>query len=310
MSHHSLITASDRLYFAYGTTLSPDQMARRCPDSIFLGKATLRGHRWQINERGVANITPTPRGRQRQRHGGGDPGVEGLLYAVSTSDERALDRREGGARGRERRDIEVDFEPVRDNVFARCTSASVGRAVREEREAGFRGTQRPGRKLGPREDSLASSILGLLGVPRSTRRARSPSPARGRSGRGGRARSVDGGRGAAARCKPVVAIVYADTAHVRDGEVRPGYVPRMERAMADATALGVSRGFVGHMAGQIRESSSTWKSSWRRSLAGVEGLETGRRATEVTKRRSVSQSDGPRRHKRRDSVVDDGYGDY
>lgn len=306
----SLITPSDRLYFAYGSTLSPDQMAHRCPDSIFLGKATLRGYRWQINERGVANVVQTPRGRQRQRRRGGDL-VEGLLYAVSTSDERALDRREG-ARRRERCDVEVDFEPVRDNVFARCTSASVGRAVRgEQREAGLvvrdDAAFRAGRKVGPREDSLTGSILGLLGVPRSTRRARSPSP--GRRGRRGRerARSVDGGRGA--RSKPVVAMVYADTAHVRDGEVRPGYVPRMERAMADATALGLSRAFVGHMEGQIRESSLTWKSSWQKSFAGVEGLETGRRSVEVTKRRSVSQSDGSRRHKRRESIVDDRYRD-
>ncbi|KAI3396799.1 hypothetical protein diail_11699 [Diaporthe ilicicola] len=324
LSHHPLITASDRLYFAYGSNLSPEQMAHRCPDSIFLGKGTLRGHRWQINERGVANVVPT--GRRRDL-------VEGLVYAVSAADERRLDRHEGVERGRRERSArEVDFEPVRDNVFARCTSASVAKVVREERgrereqqQQQQQQRQRSGRKPGPRGDdhraSLSSaasasggwtsSILGLLGVPpMRSGRARSPSPTRGRRGGRERARSADGGR--AVRSKPVVALVYASTAHGREGDVRPGYVPRIERAMADAMALGVSRGFVeGHMAPQVWRSKSNWRSSWSMSLAGgEEGPGTGRRAMEVANGTSVSQPDGPGRRGRRDSVVMDRHRDY
>ncbi|KAK4186785.1 hypothetical protein QBC35DRAFT_452917 [Podospora australis] len=63
-------------------------MARRCPESIFMGKATLHGFRWQINERGVANIVSSPANI-----------VEGLVYRVNPQDERALDRSEGVAQG-------------------------------------------------------------------------------------------------------------------------------------------------------------------------------------------------------------------
>lgn len=356
LSKLPLITASDRLYFAYGSNLSPEQMAHRCPDSIFLGKATLPEYRWQVNERGVANVVPAPapvssspqadrKGRRSGRHGSGDDneeeeqGVEGLVYAISAEDERQLDQYEGVAKGRyERFELCVDFEPVRGNVFARCTSASVARAVREEEEEeqgikrgeGRRarswgegegdqqrrrrdhrrehddGGRRRGASVGhpPCSSSSAavggggwrSSILGLLGLPsRTERRAPSPSPARERE------RSVG--------VKPVCALVYASTEHVRDGGIKARYVPRMERAMADAVALGVSRGYVERqMVPRVRLASRSF--SRRMSLAGGEGGPEkeeegkGRREGEGGKRRSVYQSDGSGRRGRRDSVVD------
>lgn len=235
LAHHPLITASDRLYFAYGSNLSPEQMARRCPDSIFLGKATLRGHRWQINERGVANLGPVPavpaagskEGRRGRSRGGDDSRdksedavVEGLIYAISVADERQLDSYEGVAKGRyDKFEVQVDFEPVRENVFARCTSASVARAVRDESEAaGGAGVlerrarswdegegddrQRRRRDHRPRDggrrgasvgslssssasvaaSGLKNSILELFGIPSRAARAPSPSPARGERG--------------------------------------------------------------------------------------------------------------------------------
>lgn len=157
-----VIAYSDRLYFAYGSNLSPEQMARRCPDSIFLGKATLPGYRWQANERGIANVVmdpdpdADPEVMKKGREGRGRDGeeekepaaVEGLLYALSLDDEIRLDRYEGVAKGRyDKFAMEVCFEPVRGNVFARCTSASVATAIREEQrreEARGRGTASPG----------------------------------------------------------------------------------------------------------------------------------------------------------------------
>lgn len=353
LSKLPLITASDRLYFAYGSNLSPEQMAHRCPDSIFLGKATLPEYRWQVNERGVANVVPAPapvssspqqadRKGRRHRDDEEAAAVEGLVYAISAEDERHLDLYEGVAKGRyERFELCVDFEPVRGNVFARCTSASVARAVREEGEEEEQGVKRGegrrarswgegegdqqrrrrdhrrehddgGRRRGasvghpPSSSSSAalgggwrSSILGLLGLPgRTERRAPSPSPARDRERSAG--------------VKPVCALVYASTEHVRDGGIKARYVPRMERAMADAVALGVSRGYVERqMAPRVRPASA-WRSSRRMSLAGGEdGLEKkekekqkGPREGEDGRRRSVYQSDGSGRRGRRDSVVD------
>lgn len=359
LAHHPLITASDRLYFAYGSNLSPEQMARRCPDSIFLGKATLRGHRWQVNERGVANLVPVtvPATRSGSKAGGSrgrsrsgddredsDAVVEGLIYAISVADERQLDSYEGVAKGRyDKFEAQVDFEPVRGNVFARCTSASVARAVREEeREAGGGGggvvekrrarswgegegdddrqrrrrDHRPwdggrrGASVGSSSSSsasvvgsgLRSSILELFGIPTKAGRAPSPSPARGERGR---ERAVGG--------KPVLALVYASTVHVRDGDIKERYVPRMERAMADAVALGVSKRFVEkQMVPRVLGARPAGRSSRRMSLAGGRDgpeREKGRREGDDAKRRSASQPDVSGRRGRRDSVVMDRHRD-
>lgn len=383
-----LIAASDRLYFAYGSNLSPQQMAHRCPDSIFLGKATLRWWRWQVNERGVANVVPVPvaapaeerssskRGRRRRsrsrsrsrgthhddddddedRHN--EVSVEGLVYAISPADERKLDSYEGVSRDRyEKFEMQVDFEPVRGNVFARCTSASVARAVEGERDEGLarvvgaverrarswaegegdqlrrrrdqgprgevRRRRRRGASVGPSFSPSSSSVAGgglkksileMLGIhtgKTARARARAASPAPGRGG-WGRDRMVG--------VTPVVALVYASTVYVHDSDVKKRYVPRMERAMADAVALGVSRDFVEkQVAPLVCMARPSWRSSWRMSLAGggEEGLEKEERRREgdgARRRSSMAQFDGlgsrGRRDSRRDSVVVDRHGDY
>lgn len=90
-----------QFYFAYGSNLHLVQMASRCPDSKFVGKSVLPGYRWQINQRGVANVVQSP-----------DNSVEGLLYQISASDTISLDHSEGVAqRCYEKVQLEVDFEP-------------------------------------------------------------------------------------------------------------------------------------------------------------------------------------------------------
>ncbi|KAB8072116.1 hypothetical protein BDV29DRAFT_178085 [Aspergillus leporis] len=74
-------------YFAFGSNMCLTQMASRCPGSTVVAKGVLRGHRWQINERGVANVVPSK---------SGEPSfVEGVLFTVSFKDIRTLDRSEG-----------------------------------------------------------------------------------------------------------------------------------------------------------------------------------------------------------------------
>ncbi|KAK4043962.1 hypothetical protein C8A01DRAFT_43128 [Parachaetomium inaequale] len=79
-----------QLYFAYGSNLSLSQMAARCPDSYLVGRAVLSDYRWQINERGFANLTPCA-----------GYAVHGLVFELDGSsgggseDERRLDRSEG-----------------------------------------------------------------------------------------------------------------------------------------------------------------------------------------------------------------------
>ena len=73
-----------RAYFAYAINMHPDEMAHRCPKATLQGTATLNGHRFIINQRGVATLVPTARSL-----------VYGVLWNLTASDEAALDPVEG-----------------------------------------------------------------------------------------------------------------------------------------------------------------------------------------------------------------------
>ncbi|RCI08731.1 hypothetical protein L249_4682 [Ophiocordyceps polyrhachis-furcata BCC 54312] len=79
-------SSSSRYYFAYGSNLHMEQMKRRCPNSRYVGRAELPDHRWQINDRGYANIVAA------QGHH-----VQGLVYEIDAADEARLDLCEGVA---------------------------------------------------------------------------------------------------------------------------------------------------------------------------------------------------------------------
>ena len=74
-------------YFAYGSNLHLAQMAKRCPNSRYIGRATLEHYKWMINERGFANVV---------RANG--YWVEGLVFELNGDDERRLDKNEGVAK--------------------------------------------------------------------------------------------------------------------------------------------------------------------------------------------------------------------
>lgn len=80
--------ARRQLYFAYGSNLWLQQMATRCPESRFVGRAVLPDYHWQINERGFANIIP-----------GSGYSVHGLVYALGAGDVARLDHSEGVSSG-------------------------------------------------------------------------------------------------------------------------------------------------------------------------------------------------------------------
>lgn len=85
MANSSPVSQSRRqqLYFAYGSNLHLGQMAKRCTQSRYIGTASLRNYRFQINERGYANLLPSA-GHY----------VEGLVYLLSLTDEERLDKNE------------------------------------------------------------------------------------------------------------------------------------------------------------------------------------------------------------------------
>lgn len=84
--------AAGTLYFAYGSNMDPGQMARRCPGAHALGRASLAGHGFRINSRGVATVVPEVRGL-----------VHGVLWRLNAAHVATLDRYEGVASGEYRR---------------------------------------------------------------------------------------------------------------------------------------------------------------------------------------------------------------
>jgi gamma-glutamylcyclotransferase (GGCT)/AIG2-like uncharacterized protein YtfP len=72
------------LYFAYGSNMNEQQFKERCPSSFILCRAKLPDYRFVITSRGYASVLRTNGGV-----------VHGLLCAITESDEKELDRREG-----------------------------------------------------------------------------------------------------------------------------------------------------------------------------------------------------------------------
>ncbi|GKT46700.1 uncharacterized protein ColSpa_06881 [Colletotrichum spaethianum] len=117
-------TAAPRLYFAYGSNLSPTQMALRCPSSVPVGLAHLPDYTFIINSRGYANVVrkaPPPVALDAGRSvsapennasstplpGPTNPGVYGLLYTLPPADEATLDKCEGVPHAYQKQDLLV-----------------------------------------------------------------------------------------------------------------------------------------------------------------------------------------------------------
>ena len=76
------------LYFAYGSNMNVDGMARRCPRSKALGVARFERHRLCVMREGWLSVVRDPRAA-----------VHGVLWDLALSDVPALDRYEGLPRG-------------------------------------------------------------------------------------------------------------------------------------------------------------------------------------------------------------------
>jgi hypothetical protein len=72
------------LYFAYGSNMDVDAMARRCPSSKALGLARLERHRLAAMREGWLTVVRDP-----------SSAVHGVLWSLALSDVAALDRYEG-----------------------------------------------------------------------------------------------------------------------------------------------------------------------------------------------------------------------
>ncbi|KAK1727975.1 AIG2-like family protein, partial [Colletotrichum acutatum] len=135
-----------RLYFAYGSNLSPTQMSLRCPASKPLGLAHLPDHTFIINARRYANVVPNgpvnpacladadaaaapttdPASASAppppSAPPSAAPGVYGVLYALPPQDEATLDRCEGVPHAYQKQDLTVSIVNLTSDGTAAATT--------------------------------------------------------------------------------------------------------------------------------------------------------------------------------------------
>ncbi|KAF5640071.1 uncharacterized protein FTJAE_4618 [Fusarium tjaetaba] len=226
-----MIRAASTLYFAYGSNLHLAQVAHRCPGSVFKGKATLESYRWQINERGVANVVES----------GNEHSVEGLLYMIGPKDERTLDRSEGVSKGFYQKYLmRVSFEP-------------------HPQYANFK-TGRLSHLLEQRRDSMSGDVARFPNNANRKVRFNAPPHIDPISYMDGEERS-----GRHSRTEQVKALVYVSEDYTTDGSIREEYIARMQNAVNDAVSLGVSKPFVNKYIVPFLDCEQIWHLSERKS---------------------------------------------
>ncbi|XDG01386.1 hypothetical protein ABKA04_001001 [Annulohypoxylon sp. FPYF3050] len=199
------------LYFAFGSNMRLQQMVERCPESSLYSIGKLRGYRWQINQRGVANIIKsTP-----------EDVIEGILFYVTKKNIATLDRNEGVRSGFYSREyLEVEVEPL----FFEPPPGT-----RENMAAAAQWLEQYGSEM--------LSQLALLSAP--------PDQLRSGSRQSTPLSSTNFEESQSRSSKMVVeALVYLSYQYVEDGHIRPEYVERMKLAMDDAQLLGVSETYL------------------------------------------------------------------
>lgn len=105
---------SRKLYIAYGSNLSVEQMAFRCPEAKIVGKAILKD--WKLVFRTHADIEPCKGST-----------VPVLVWEINALDERNLDRYEGYPFYYIKKNIEVTFTDTDEKVSAMVYVMTKGR---------------------------------------------------------------------------------------------------------------------------------------------------------------------------------------
>ena len=85
-----------KYYIAYGSNLSVEQMADRCPDAKIAGQAVLAG--WELLFRGCATIAPNPK-----------KNTPVLVWEISERDEGNLDLYEGYPNYYRKEDLNIEL---------------------------------------------------------------------------------------------------------------------------------------------------------------------------------------------------------
>ncbi|KAK7903720.1 hypothetical protein LTR67_001740 [Exophiala xenobiotica] len=179
--------------------------------------------RWQINERGVANIVPSG---PTSKH----DVVEGLVFGIDADAEERLDVFEGVKRGfYQQVEVMVDFVPIGDQaktIFAAqdLEAGELG-GTSSASEGGDRGQQSGSAQGGgnPRGPDLLEMEGASVRVPAPLTR--------------GQPESTE-------KFVQISAVTYLSEKYCKDGQMRDEYKARMSAATGDARRLGVSKQFI------------------------------------------------------------------
>lgn len=136
------------LYFGYGSNLWQYQVARRCPKAKYVGIARLRHWKWQINERGYANVVEAPKvpyqaslarwlGPLMTAHDieQGDLRQDnlrtyGMVYELTPEDEKQMDRFEDVPNSYTKEEAIVEFWPRRAGDLGKVNLLRRGKRVK------------------------------------------------------------------------------------------------------------------------------------------------------------------------------------
>lgn len=91
-----ILMKNKKYYIAYGSNLSVEQMAYRCPDAKIAGQAVLAG--WELLFRGCATIAPNPK-----------KNTPVLVWEISERDEGNLDLYEGYPNYYRKEDLNIEL---------------------------------------------------------------------------------------------------------------------------------------------------------------------------------------------------------
>ncbi|KAF7506281.1 hypothetical protein GJ744_012089 [Endocarpon pusillum] len=259
-------------YFAYGSNLSPEQMAGRCPEypatsSIPVAIARLDGWRWIICARGYANIVPFPRtspqsGGAPKPMSGSEP--ETLLPQDGEHDQHPHPATAPASDAEPKPDSPGAFHQDDDDDSVVWGLIYNLTAVSESILDGYEGhhtcrNPSPTPNPSPDADEVQRKPFlqgrwdyNKLYLPvRVTRwlqdpvnygvgsiRSYAPSPeATSTSDKADQAADESEGT-------EITALVYVDEIRTRPGPVKPEYVGRMNRAIRQSVELGIPKGWV------------------------------------------------------------------
>lgn len=188
-----------------------EQMASRCPDSTLIAIGTLKGYRWQINQRGVANIVLSSPYNI----------VFGIVFRVSKRDVKNLDQNEGISKGfYEKETLDIELQRLLLQELSENQTTIAAKALRDSEE-----TPRGVQTSSPRSVETANDYT----QQRSTLNFTTPT-----------------NTSTIPAIKMVPALVYLSRQYCNDGSIRAEYVSRMTLAVADGKTLGISSSYLEH----------------------------------------------------------------